>query len=325
MATAGSKSGDERGGAEAVEAFAACQAGGGVELGDRDVEGDGEHRRRFDHDAHVSTVPLPFFAGTIDVPTAAHQHVGEQDQVAGKMHEHPLAAGFDRVHGAAGERRVVVDAREFGEDGLEAGDGLAGERAVEGAGGAEDGVAFGHVRRFPCRARCSGFRDVAHLQAEGRLHEAGLFEEAREEMVAGRGVVDFADQQSGAAGLAADGDCGERAGKFASEAGAVGFVLRQDDADGRIAAAQECGELSVDEDDAGAGGARHPVILAGPGQQAAVGIGGVRGGEMQGLGTFGFGAQAAQHVDGGGHARTALRRARRRTCRGGSSRSLPSS
>ena len=80
----------------------------------------------------------------------------------------------------------------------------------------------------------SGFRDVAHLQAERRLHEAGLFEEAGEEVFAGRGVVDFADQQSGAAGLAADGDLGERAGKFAGEAGAVGLVLRQDDADGGL-------------------------------------------------------------------------------------------
>src|ERR1022692_711231 len=77
--------------------------------------------------------------------------VGEQNQVARKMHEQPLAAGFHGIDGAAGERRVVVDAREFGEDGLEAGDGRAAERALEGAGGAEDGVAFGHVRRTPWR------------------------------------------------------------------------------------------------------------------------------------------------------------------------------
>ena len=164
---------------------------------------------------------------------------------------------------------------------------------------------------------------MAHLQAERRLHEARLFQEAREEVVARRGVVDLADQQPGAAGLAADGDLGEFAGEFAGEAGAVGLVLREDDADGGIAAAQERGELSVDEDDAGAGGARHAVVFAGPGQQAAVGIGGVGGGKVQGFGALGFGAQAAQHVDGGGHARTARRRARRRTCRGGSSRSPP--
>ncbi len=42
------------------------------------------------------------------------------------------------------------------------------------------------------------------------------------------------------------GDLGEFARKFAGEAGAIGFVLRQDDADGRIAAAQEGGELAVD-------------------------------------------------------------------------------
>ena len=112
--------GRERRGAEAVESFAARQAGGGVELGHRHVEGDGEHRRGLDHNAHVSAVPLPLFAGTVDVPTAAHQHVGEQNQVAGKMHEQPLAAGFHGLDGAAGERGVVIDAREFGEDGFEA-------------------------------------------------------------------------------------------------------------------------------------------------------------------------------------------------------------
>ena len=47
MATAGSKPGASGAGPEAVEAFAARQAGGGVELGDRNVEGDGEHRAAF--------------------------------------------------------------------------------------------------------------------------------------------------------------------------------------------------------------------------------------------------------------------------------------
>ena len=60
-------------------------------------------------------------------------------------------------------------------------------------------------------------------------------------MVAGRRVIDFDDEQPGTAGLAADGDFGELAGEFARVAGEVGLVLRQQDADGRIAAAQEGG------------------------------------------------------------------------------------
>src|ERR1035437_7575527 len=100
--------------------------------------------------------------------------------------------------------------------------------------------------------RLSGFRDVArlldmeHLKAEGRGDEAGLFEEAGERVFARRRVVDFADQQAGAAGLTADGDFGELAGEFARVAGEVGLVLRQDHLDGRIAAAQESGERAID-------------------------------------------------------------------------------
>src|ERR1017187_4381352 len=37
-----------------------------------------------------------------------------------------------------------------------------------------------------------GRLDVAHLEAERGRDEAGIFEEAGEEMVAGRGVIDFA-------------------------------------------------------------------------------------------------------------------------------------
>src|ERR1035441_1410561 len=113
------------------------------------------------------------------------------------------------------------------------------------------------------------FLDVAHLEAERGRDEAGIFEEAGEEMVAGRGVIDFADEQAAAPGLPVDGDLGELARELARESGAIRLVLRQEDADGWIAAAQEGGELSVDEDDAAAGSARHAMVLAGPRQQAA--------------------------------------------------------
>src|ERR1035437_7295339 len=119
-----------------------------------------------------------------------------------------------------------------------------------------------------------GLLNMAHLETERGRDEAGLFEEAGEAMVAGRDVIHFADEQAAAPGLSADGDLGELACEFARESGAIGLVLRQEDADGRIAAAQESGELSVDEDYATASDARHPVVLAGPGQPAGVGIGG---------------------------------------------------
>src|SRR5665647_1278866 len=80
--------------------------------------------------------------------------------------------------------------------------------------------------------RHGGLRDAArlldmeHLEAERGGDEAGLFEEARQEVVASRSVVDFADEQAAAPGLAADSDFGERAGEFARQACALGLVLR---------------------------------------------------------------------------------------------------
>jgi hypothetical protein len=134
-------------GAELIEGVSATKRVGGVELGDGDIEGDGVDFRRADDDAHVEAMALPFFVGAVDVPTAGHEHVGEEDEPAGKMDEHPFAVGFDFFDGAAGDGRVDFDAFEFGEDGFEGGDGLVCERAVERAGGAEDCVAFRHGGR----------------------------------------------------------------------------------------------------------------------------------------------------------------------------------
>ena len=120
MARVGVEIGRERRRPEAVEPFAARQAGGGVELGHRHVEGDGQHRRSLHHNPHVSAVPLPLFAGTVDVPAAAHQHVGEQNQIARKMHEQPLAAGFHGFDRAPGKRGIVIDPRQFRKHGFEA-------------------------------------------------------------------------------------------------------------------------------------------------------------------------------------------------------------
>ena len=57
--------------------------------------------------------------------------MSEQNQVAGKMHQHPLAASFHGIYRAAGERCVVIDARQFGKDRLETGDRLSGKRTVK--------------------------------------------------------------------------------------------------------------------------------------------------------------------------------------------------
>src|ERR1035437_1736334 len=85
--------------------------------------------------------------------------------------------------------------------------------------------------------------DMKHLEAERGGDEAGLFEEARQEVFARRGAVDLADEQAAAAALPSDSDLGELAGQFARESRALGFVFRQDYAGFRIAAPQKRGEL----------------------------------------------------------------------------------
>ena len=106
--------GGEEVGAELIEAlWRRPMRVGGVEFGDGDVESDGVDLWRVNDDAHVEAMAFPFFVGAIDVPTAGHQHVCEQDEAAGKMDENPFAVGFDFFDGAAGDgecrlRRVRV-------------------------------------------------------------------------------------------------------------------------------------------------------------------------------------------------------------------------
>src|ERR1039458_627876 len=106
-------------------------------------------------------------------------------------------------------------------------------RKMVSPSGMSGGLGLGLGRR--------GLLNMAHLETEWGRDEAGLFEEAGEEMVAGRGFIDFADEQAAAPGLPADGDFGQGLGELAGKAGALRLILRQQDADGRIAAAQEGG------------------------------------------------------------------------------------
>ena len=46
---------------------------------------------------------LPWLAGAVDVPTAAHEHMSSEDAAAGEMDQQPLAARLDAVDVLAGE------------------------------------------------------------------------------------------------------------------------------------------------------------------------------------------------------------------------------
>ena len=103
------------------------------------------------------------------------------------------------VDDLAGERRVVVEAREQRIGGAEAGDGLAAEGAAERARGAEDGVAFRHWllellgRWIVMRQRQ---RDAAQVHAERAGIEAGIHEEAGHGMRGDRLAVDGGDEHA---------------------------------------------------------------------------------------------------------------------------------
>src|SRR5262244_2540609 len=95
--------------AERSEASTALQGGGSVELGDLYIEGDSEDALGVQDDAHMDASALPAFSGAVDVPTAAHEHVRQEGEIARKMDEQPLPAGFDVIDGPTGDRRINLD------------------------------------------------------------------------------------------------------------------------------------------------------------------------------------------------------------------------
>ncbi len=207
------------GGPDLIGDAAATEGIGSVKFGDWHFEGDRQDFFGVDDDAHVVATATPLFARAVDVPTAAHKHVGEKNQVAGEINEGPFADGFYFFDSATSDGRVYFDAFEFGKNAFEAGDGLAGEGAMESARGTKNCVAFGHLAGLReivvrvgvvggifCIAAGNHGGESTHLEAHGGVDEASFFEEGREKMFARGSVVDFADEQAGAATLAADGE-----------------------------------------------------------------------------------------------------------------------
>ena len=116
----------------------------GVKAGHRHIESDGHQIGCAEHDPHVAAGALPPLAHAIDVPAAAHQHVGGEDEIAGEMDEQPFAARLHLLDRAAGHRALVVHAGQRRIRGLKQVDRLTGKRLVQSAGGAKDGIAFRH-------------------------------------------------------------------------------------------------------------------------------------------------------------------------------------
>ena len=99
----------------------------------------------FEHNSHLACRLLPSLARTINMPTAAHQHVCGERSASREMDEQPLAAGFNRVYKLAGEWRVVIESRKQRIGGAEPRDSLAGKCTAHRARSSENGIALGHV------------------------------------------------------------------------------------------------------------------------------------------------------------------------------------
>lgn len=151
-----------RGGNSAVAGERGC----GVHFGDGDADCKSDEVGGFEVDADVAAGDEPAFAGAVDVPAAAHQHVGDENgrgfdggglpflgMRAGEVDQKPLAAGFYFGDDLAGEGLVIVGTGDQGVGGFEAGNGLAGEGTAESTGGSIDGIAFRHCA-FPLRVGC---------------------------------------------------------------------------------------------------------------------------------------------------------------------------
>src|SRR5579863_6174342 len=116
-----------------------------VKLGHRHQESDGLADAVLEHNAHLVAGPAPTLPRGVDVPAAAHAHVGGEDAVPGEMDQEPFAARFDPLDDPTGQGRVVVRAGEKRIVRAKASNGAAGEHAPERPGGAVDGIAFGHA------------------------------------------------------------------------------------------------------------------------------------------------------------------------------------
>ena len=132
-------------GTELPEVVVPAQIARRDQLRHRDVEADRFELVGRDHHAHVAPRTQPPLAAAVDVPAAVHAHVRAQDEVAGEVHQEVLAGGADlRSMRPAGD---PLDAVERGEHRLEQDDGLARERALQRARGAEYRVPLRHGRR----------------------------------------------------------------------------------------------------------------------------------------------------------------------------------
>src|ERR1700688_721525 len=83
------------------------------------------------------------------MPTATHEHVREKDEIAGKIYEQPLPLRFHFFDGSSDNSLIDFYAGKVRQNGFERSDGLACQRKIQGASRAINGVAFGHLKRFP--------------------------------------------------------------------------------------------------------------------------------------------------------------------------------
>jgi hypothetical protein len=115
-----------------------------MKVGNRNVEAHGIYSFCVNNEAHVTSPAMPLFAGSINVPASAHQHVSQQNQIAREIHKNPFAAGFHFFYSAARDTGIDFNAVQFWQNACKACDRLTCQSAMQGAGCAEDCVALWH-------------------------------------------------------------------------------------------------------------------------------------------------------------------------------------
>jgi hypothetical protein len=116
---------------------------GGQQLDDRRERADGDDAGGLD-DGAAREGPACGPGLPMQPPAPPHPQVGVQNRPPGEAHEEMLAARLDGLDRAADEGLTARRGGDRREHRVEGHHCLGGERRVEGARGAPDGVALGH-------------------------------------------------------------------------------------------------------------------------------------------------------------------------------------
>lgn len=115
-----------------------------VHLRNRNAKSDRLAGISLDDNAHVHSRLQPRLTRTVNMPTAAHQHVRSENAATREMHQQPLPARLHTFNLLPSQRRVLVKPRQQRIVRAKACDRSAHKRATQSPCRPKDRIAFGH-------------------------------------------------------------------------------------------------------------------------------------------------------------------------------------